>query len=310
MAEPAVLHGKMTAALNGRENMAGDRCRIVEGLCLGFFIDKYTGEHSCRNRMAEPFYHVKLYYGDTKMRMSVITVCYNSEATIRRTIESVLSQTSSDFEYLAVDGASTDRTLSILKEYRDRFEKRAIPYRICSGRDRGIYDAMDKGIAKSRGDIIGMVNSDDWYEPDAVETVLKIKDRNDFDICMCSMNLWHGGRKRVKTPRIRKFRTSRDFCHPSMFVTRKTYEKIGLYNRKLFYADFDFWLRALEQDAEIVLSSTVVTNYVTGGVSSRKSFSGMLMRMKERFKVYRRSGYSRIYWIECVYMEAAKMLLA
>lgn len=59
-----------------------------------------------------------------------------------------------------------------------------------------------------------------------------------------------------------------------------------------------------------MLSSTVVTNYVTGGVSSRKSFSGMLMRMEERFKVYRRSGYSRIYWIECVYMEAAKMLLA
>ena len=110
--------------------------------------------------------------------MSIITVCYNSEATIRRTIESVLGQTSSDFEYLAIDGASADRTLSILQEYRHRFEKRGISYRIYSERDEGIYDAMDKGIAKSRGEIIGIVNSDDWYEPDAVDTVLRIKERD------------------------------------------------------------------------------------------------------------------------------------
>lgn len=244
------------------------------------------------------------------MRMSVITVCYNSEATIRRTIESVLNQTCSEFEYLAVDGASADRTLSILIEYRDRFEKRGIPYRIYSERDGGIYDAMDKGIAKARGEVIGIVNSDDWYEIDAVETVLKIKARDDFDICMCSMNLWQRERKRVKIPRIRQFRTSRDFCHPSMFVTRKTYRKIGVYSRKFYYyADFDFWLRALRMDVKIIISDAVITNYVTGGISSRKSLADMIKRIRERYTAYRRNDCSRLYCLESVWMEAAKMML-
>lgn len=245
------------------------------------------------------------------MRMSVITVCYNSERTIRRTVESVLSQTSSDFEYLAVDGASTDRTLSILREYRNRFEKRGIPFRIYSERDRGIYDAMDKGIAKSRGEIIGIVNSDDWYEPDAVETVLRIKDRDDFDICMCAMNLWQGRRKRVKIPRVRKFQTSRDFCHPSMFVERETYQQIGVYDRKYaYYGDFDFWLRAVRSGRDITVSGDIVTNYTAGGISNQKSFIRLAERIQERCRAYRRNGYSGIYYAESVLMEVAKMLLA
>ncbi len=241
--------------------------------------------------------------------MSIITVCYNSEATIRRTIESVLGQTSSDFEYLAIDGASADRTLSILQEYRHRFEKRGISYRIYSERDEGIYDAMDKGIAKSRGEIIGIVNSDDWYEPDAVDTVLRIKERDEFDICMCSMNLWHDGKKRVKIPRIRKFCTSRDFCHPSMFVTRKTYKRIGVYGRKfVYYGDFDFWLRAFRNSLDITVSGEIVTNYATGGISNQKSAAGMAARIWERCCAYRRNGYSRLYYMESVLMETAKIL--
>ena len=82
------------------------------------------------------------------MRISIITVCLNSEVTIKRTIESVLTQTFDDFEYLIIDGASTDKTLMIVDKYRDSFNARNIPYYIYSEKDNGIYDAMNKGIKK------------------------------------------------------------------------------------------------------------------------------------------------------------------
>lgn len=244
------------------------------------------------------------------MRVSIITVCYNSEATIRRTIESVFGQNSSDFEYLIIDGASDDRTLAIANEYKERFASRNISYRIFSEKDNGIYDAMDKGIGKARGEIIGIVNSDDYYEPDAVKTVIQLYEKYDFDICMCSLYLWQGEKRRIKNPEIRRFKTSRDLCHPSMFVTRETYKQIGVYSRKLFYGDFDFWLRAFKQNVKIIISDTVVTNYTMGGVSNQKTIPKMMMRIRERYKVYRHNDYSRLYFIESVFIEAAKMILA
>lgn len=242
------------------------------------------------------------------MRMSVITVCYNSETTIQRTIESVLHQTASDFEYLIIDGASSDRTLLIADRYKAQFAARNIPYRIYSEKDRGMYDAMNKGIRKARGEIIGIVNSDDFYEPDAVETVIRINDREHFDICMCSLYLWQKDKKRIKRPGIRNYKTSRDFCHPSMFVTRETYRRIGMYSRKLFYADFDFWLRAFRRNVRITVSDAIVTNYVTGGISNQKDVLKMMMRIRERYRVYRNHNYSNLYFFESVFIETMKMI--
>lgn len=244
------------------------------------------------------------------MRVSIITVCFNSKETIRRTIESVLNQTSSDFEYLIIDGVSTDGTLGIIDEYKERFVARNIPYRIYSETDNGIYDAMDKGIGKTRGEIIGIVNSDDFYELTAIETVIKLHDKEKFDICMCSLYLWQGDKKRVKRPRIRKFKTSRDFCHPAMFVTKETYKKIGVYSRKLFYGDFDFWLRAFKCDVKIIVSKAIVTNYTIGGVSNQKTIPKMVMRIRERYKAYKHNDYSKLYYLESIFIEVAKMILA
>lgn len=92
------------------------------------------------------------------MKITIITVCYNSEATIRDTIQSVLSQSYSNIEYIVVDGASKDGTMGIVNEYRDRIA------RIVSEPDMGIYDAMNKGISMAAGDVIGILNSDDYYE--------------------------------------------------------------------------------------------------------------------------------------------------
>lgn len=94
------------------------------------------------------------------MKLSIITVTYNSEKTLRDTIESVLSQTYTDYEYIIVDGASKDNTINIVKEYEPKFEGRM---RWISEPDKGIYDAMNKGIKMSTGDVVGIINSDDFY---------------------------------------------------------------------------------------------------------------------------------------------------
>ena len=102
------------------------------------------------------------------MKFSIITVCFNSEKTIERTIRSVLNQTFSDYEYIIVDGASKDDTMKIVKSYEDKFDGRL---HYISEPDKGIYDAMNKGIRLAQGEIIGIVNSDDWLEDDSLMNV-------------------------------------------------------------------------------------------------------------------------------------------
>src|SRR5690242_18447201 len=104
-------------------------------------------------------------------KISIVTVCFNSAKTIADTIESVLNQDYKPHEYILVDGASTDRTVQIIKTYEDVFRERGISYLYISEPDRGIYDAMNKGIAMATGELIGIVNSDDWYEKDALNLI-------------------------------------------------------------------------------------------------------------------------------------------
>lgn len=92
------------------------------------------------------------------MKVSIITVCYNSGETIRGAIESVIAQDYADIEYIVVDGGSTDNTLAIIEEYRSSISV------LISERDRGIYDAMNKGVAHATGDVVGLLNSDDFYD--------------------------------------------------------------------------------------------------------------------------------------------------
>ena len=104
-----------------------------------------------------------------RKKVSVITPCFNSEKTIRKTLDSVLNQTYNNYEYIIVDGKSTDGTLKIIEEYKTKFGEKL---KFISEKDTGIYDAMNKGIAMASGDIIGIVNSDDFYCLDALENMV------------------------------------------------------------------------------------------------------------------------------------------
>ena len=108
------------------------------------------------------------------MLVTIITVAYNSEKTIAKTLESVLNQTYSDIEYIIVDGASSDGTVKVAKSFVDKFaEKEGRILKIISEPDKGMYDALNKGAGMASGEIVGQVNADDWYEPDAVEKMVK-----------------------------------------------------------------------------------------------------------------------------------------
>ncbi len=254
------------------------------------------------------------------MKFSIITVAYNSRGTISRAIESVLGQTWLErgatgesgpvMEYLIIDGGSTDGTVQVAESYRRALEERGITYQVRSERDRGIYDAMNKGIALAQGDIIGILNSDDWYEPEALETAAEAFRREDCELMYGNIRMHRGdGSTFVKRARLRRFETSRDWNHPTTFV------KAGLYKENPFpglgiHDDYGFFLRMKRQGRRIVTVDRVLANFRMGGASNRKSLREAAGRIRDRYLYcYRVNGYGRWYLAECVAIEAAKLLL-
>lgn len=240
--------------------------------------------------------------------ISIVTVSFNSEKTIRQTIESVLNQTYTNIEYNIVDGASTDRTVEIATQYKDDFDAKGIKYIITSEKDKGIYDAMNKGIARSHGEIVGLINSDDWYETDALEKVAKFYEETGFDMMYADLNIIKPSGNVVKHSRIRKYITSRDWNHPTTFITKKMYEKYQ-YKVKNIYDDFDLVIRITKDGNKVCILNEVLANFRFGGVSNEKSFKKAVERTKARYEVYRCNGLSRFYIFECVGHELAKYII-
>lgn len=178
------------------------------------------------------------------MKITIITVCYNSEKTIEKTILSVLSQNIDNFEYIIVDGLSKDNTMNIINKYKN---KNIISI---SEKDNGIYDAMNKGIKLATGDIIGILNSDDVYAYNNVLFDVKRMFENDNIEC-CYGNIiyiknnkpyryWRSGNPRT-------FKYGWMPPHPAFFVKRSVYEKYGLFRLDCgVNADYELMLRFME----------------------------------------------------------------
>jgi len=245
------------------------------------------------------------------MLVSIITVCYNSEKTIRKAIESVLGQTYPHIEYTIVDGLSTDSTLAVAREYEDKFREKGYTYRIISEKDNGIYDAMNKGIRMATGELVGMINSDDWYEPNAVQTAAEAYIQEPYDLFYADINLIRStGGIMVKRSKLDRFPSSRHWNHPTTFIPKRVYEEVGLYRCETMYDDFDLILRIRSAGKKVVIRNVILANFQTGGVSNQKSLKKCLQRCKYRYRCYRNNGYSPLYIIECVAMEFAKLILS
>lgn len=220
------------------------------------------------------------------MMFSIITPCYNSEKTIARTLECICSQTYKNFEYIVIDGASTDRTVEIVESYRSKLGDKLT---IISEPDKGIYDAMNKGIALAKGDLVGIVNSDDFYEPDCLETVASA-----YDPASGPYQILYGGLRTLSETGAmcaevfyhHDFLRQQMINHPASFVTKALYDRFGVYDTQYkSAADLDFFLK-MQQEPTVKFWPIikVLTNFTRGGMS------GSPIGEKETFDVQYRHG--------------------
>lgn len=206
-------------------------------------------------------------------KISIITPTYNSENTIHGTIDALLRQTFSDFEYIIIDGVSKDNTVEKIKSYIPAFEKKGVSVRILSEPDKGVYDAMNKGIALAQGELVGITNSDDWYEDNALEVMWdKFTDREvNRSNCMIYgiERVWKDDKIFNVQRRGAAFIFESVLPHSTFFVSRGVYDKFGAFDLSVkVLADYDFICRCASQGVSLEEVDIVISNFRLGGISS------------------------------------------
>lgn len=225
------------------------------------------------------------------MKISIITVVYNNDKTIKSAIESVLTQSYSNIEYVIIDGGSSDKTVNIINEYKDQ-----IGYFI-SEKDKGIYDAMNKGINSATGDVIGILNSDDLYQDtNVIENVMNQFNQNP------SIDIVYGDLVYVKSDNVNKvvrnwksnpyynrfFENGNVPPHPSLFVKKRIYEEAGLFNLDFkLAADYEFMLRIFKKhNFKSKYINKVIVKMRLGGATNQ-SFSNIKKQNIEILKAWK-----------------------
>lgn len=210
------------------------------------------------------------------MKISLITVTYNSAETLCDTLQSVLNQTFKDIDYIIVDGASKDSTMDIVKEFEPKFEGRL---RWLSEPDKGIYDAMNKGVMTAQGEIVGILNSDDFFASnDILEKVnAAFKENPDVDGVYADVRYvgWNDTGKTVRMFSGKDFKREK-LCwgkmppHPSFYVKRECYDKFGLYSLDYpICADYDMFVKMIWMgNINTLYINDVFVNMRNGGTSS------------------------------------------
>jgi glycosyltransferase involved in cell wall biosynthesis len=196
-------------------------------------------------------------------KVSIITTVFNAAGTIERTVMSVLRQSYTNIEYIIVDGGSTDGTVELIEQYKDR------GVCIISGPDDGIGDGFNKGIRMATGEWIGLINADDWYTLGAVEAVMSsISDKD--EVCCGNIGLTgNNGYYRVKKSKVAWLNFGMYIMHPSCFIRKDVYNRIGLYDTKLKIAmDFDLFLRIRRAGIRITYIDELIACMGPGGASS------------------------------------------
>ncbi|PWG05601.1 glycosyltransferase family 2 protein [Polaribacter aquimarinus] len=181
-----------------------------------------------------------------KTLFSVITVSFNSEKTIKRTIESLLNQSFQNFEYIIIDGKSTDKTLEIIKSFEKEFKRKEIYFTWISEKDKGIYHAFNKGVKKATGKWVSFLGSDDFYLSNALENYSKeiFKIKQDIDLVYSNVEV--KDRKIIRDIWTWKtFRKKMNIAHVGAFHNIKYFKKYGLFNENYKIAgDYELLLRA------------------------------------------------------------------
>jgi len=226
--------------------------------------------------------------------VSIITIVRNGEKTIERAIQSVLNQTYKNIEYIIIDGASTDGTLGVIKKYAEQ-----VDYWV-SEPDEGISDAFNKGIRRSHGELIGILNCDDWYEKNTV-----------YDVVMAyvedlSVGVVHGNMRlyQDENPIFIKFPDKDQkkisylmiYNHSTCFVARRCYNKFGLFDKNFKVAmDYDILLRFYINGVKFHYVEKILSNMAYCGASDKFEIKGLIEIMRARNK-YKYNVHAAAFW--------------
>lgn len=231
------------------------------------------------------------------MKISIITTCYNRKNTIGHTIQSVLSQTYNNIEYIIIDGASSDGSLDIINRYAGQITK------IVSEPDNGVYHAINKGIQLATGDVIGLLHSDDvFFDCNTIYNIAEALKNNNADI-VYGNGVYVTTKKRKKIIRdwisndFEKSAIKRGWLppHPTVYVKQDVFKKCGLYNESYKIAsDCDMLIRMLyKNDFSIYYLNQYIVCMLMGGIST--SFGSQLLKWKEDIHIYRKHGFNPYY---------------
>lgn len=202
--------------------------------------------------------------------VSIITICFNSAKNIRSTIESILKQTYNNIEYILIDGASKDNTLEIIKEYEGQFLAKNIIYRWVSEPDKGIYDALNKGILLATGEWVGIIHSDDWYESDALEKLFLTEEVANYDLLYGLVKVIASD-KQIHSIEQKMFTSlpTDPMQHQGIFVKRRLHDEIGLYSTDYkIAADYDFLLKCFLAGKSAKFIFCIVASFSRTGISN------------------------------------------
>ena len=220
-------------------------------------------------------------------KVSVITVCYNAEASIGNTLKSVLDQTYRDFEYVVVDGASKDNTLKIVESFKAGFEQQGIALKVISEKDNGIYDAMNKGAKYAEGDWLIYMNADDSFsDPDVLKDIFENNDFEGIDIVYGDHYRVKGDEKKldVADKDLEALKYFKFFCHQATFTRRRVFDEIKFDEQFKICADFDFFLQAYLKGYKFHHENRVVCVYSVEGTSNKVYYNTILDNYNVRIK--------------------------
>ncbi|MDO4336174.1 MAG: glycosyltransferase family 2 protein [Bacteroidales bacterium] len=238
------------------------------------------------------------------MKISIITATYNSAGTLRNTIESLLSQTYHDIEHIIVDGNSKDNTMDIIREFEPRYSGKL---KYISEPDNGLYDAMNKGIALATGDVVGILNSDDFYSSNDI--LQNVADE------IANVDAVYGDIHYVNDSdltKIVRYYSSANFypermkmgfmpAHPSFYCKRENYSKYGLFDTSFrIAADFEQLLRLLY--IKRIKTKYIARDFVTmrmGGAST-SGFHSHKQIYSEHMRAYRKNGVRGNVFLEAI----------
>ncbi|VXA95887.1 Glycosyltransferase [Flavobacterium sp. 9R] len=235
------------------------------------------------------------------MKISIITVVYNNEKTIQDAMQSVLGQTYKNIEYVIIDGNSKDSTVNLINEYKDQ-----LGYFI-SEKDKGLYDAMNKGINACTGDVIGILNSDDLYQDSEIITAVMEHFNNDP-----ALDIVYGDLVYVKSEDTNKvvrnwkskeyynlfFENANVPPHPSLFVRRKVYKEIGLFDLQFkLAADYELMLRMFKKhNFKSKYINRLIIKMRLGGATNQ-NYTNIINQNKEILKAWKVNGLQAPFYL-------------